>query len=83
MTSYIIILALSFILSVSLIFAFLLGLSTLLTNLTGTTYKFTLTGFQLGILITLILVMIIILLIFVYITFAKQNPLDALKETIE
>ncbi|BDV02722.1 FtsX-like permease family protein [Candidatus Hepatoplasma crinochetorum] len=83
MTSYIIILALSFILSVSLIFAFLLGLSTLLTNLTGTTYKFTLTGFQLGILIALILVMIIILLIFVYITFAKQNPLDALKETIE
>lgn len=83
MTSYIIILTLSFVLSISLIFVFLMGLSTLLTNLTGTTYKFALTGTQLGILIAIILSLIIILLIFVYITFAKANPLDAIKQTEE
>lgn len=83
MTSYIIILIVSFVLSISLIFVFLLGLSTLLTNLTGTTYKFILTGSQLTILIVIILSLIIILLIFVYITFAKANPLDAIKQTEE
>lgn len=83
MTSYIIILILSFVLSISLIFVFLAGLSALLTNLTGTTYKFILTGLQLWILIAIILGLIIILLIFVYVTFAKANPLDAIKETEE
>ncbi|BDV03293.1 MAG: hypothetical protein HPPSJP_0140 [Candidatus Hepatoplasma scabrum] len=81
MTSYIIILAISFIVSISLIFVFLLGLSTILTNLTGTTYTFVLTGLQLAFLIAIILILIVVLLVFVYITFAKLNPLDAIKRT--
>lgn len=78
---YIIIVFLAFLIALPITFLFLDSLAILFTNLTGNVFTFTLTLIQWIIIFSYIFILNLFLFIVGYISFARTNALDAIKET--